>query len=162
MHNQGHGGKSRHLPGFRQDFLKHLMLAVLGIRKISTALSMHIIQPNLSDANNILLSQIGSQMEKRDILLSIVVLQSMLWMDAKCRLHRLLLHEMKRSIPVFNEIASYRRFNAISSKWDSEIMVSSNLDLEISLDANNCQNSIPKLRNLNPDNMKIWNPFLSS
>ena len=111
MHNQGHGGKSRHFPGFQQDFLKHLMLAVLGIRKISTTLSMNVIQPNFSDANNIRLSQIGCQMEKRNILLSIVVLQSMIGMDAICRINRLLLHEMKRSIPVFNEIASYHRFN---------------------------------------------------
>ena len=111
MHNQGHGGKSKHLTGFQQDFLTHLMLAVLGVQKISTTISVHVIQPNFSDANNIQLSQIGSETGKCDILFSILVLQSMLAMDAICRIHRLLLHEMKRSIPVFNEIASYRRFN---------------------------------------------------
>ena len=137
-------------------------MSLICITRGSTTLSVHIIQPNLSDANNILLSQIGSQTEKRDILLSIVVLQSMLGMDAKCRIHWLLLHEIKRSIPVFNEIASYRRFNVTSSEWDSEIAVSSKMDLEIYLDANNCQNSIPKLSNLNLSNMKIWNLFLSS
>ena len=102
------------------------MLTVLSFRKISTTLSVHIVQPNFSDTNNIRLHQIGSQTEKRDILLSIVVLQSMLGMDAKRRIDRSLLHEMKRSIPVFNEIASYRRFNQDMSKIWSNVGLGGN------------------------------------